>query len=60
MEPHAGTGRAHLQIERRRLGGPLLLAGELGEAVGEGIGDAEFHAFPKAIFRLCASEAIAS
>ena len=40
---HARAGRVHLQIEGRRLDGLLLLAGQLGEAVGEGVGDAEVH-----------------
>ena len=43
MELHPRVGRVHLQIERRRLGGLLLLAGELGEAVSERVGDAEVH-----------------
>ena len=33
----------------RCLGGFLLIAGEFGEAVGEGVGDAEFH---RAYYRL--------
>ena len=40
---HAGIGRVELQVERRRLDGFLLVAGQSGEAVGEGVGDAEFH-----------------
>ena len=35
--------RVHLQVERRRLDRLLLVAGQLGEAVGEGVGDAELH-----------------
>ena len=35
--------RVHLQVERRRLDGPLLVTGQLGQAVGEGVGDAELH-----------------
>ena len=43
VEAHAGIGRVELQVERRRLDGLLLVAGQSGEAVGEGVGDAEFH-----------------
>ncbi len=35
------AGGIELQIERRGLGGLLLVAGEPGEAVSEGVGDAE-------------------
>ena len=35
--------RVHLQVERRGLDCLLLVAGQPGEAVGEGIGDAELH-----------------
>ena len=35
--------RVHLQVERGRLDGLLLVAGQLREAVGEGVGDAELH-----------------
>ena len=38
-----GIGRVQLQVEGRRLDGLLLLAGQAGEAVGEGVGDAEVH-----------------
>lgn len=44
VELHSRIGRAHLQIKRRRLDGLLLVTGQPGEAVGERIGDAEFHA----------------
>ncbi len=43
VEAHAGIGRVELQIERRRLDGFLLVAGQAGKAVGEGIGDAKVH-----------------
>ena len=43
VEAHAGIGRVELQVEGRRLDGLLLVAGQAGEAVGEGVGDAEFH-----------------
>ena len=36
-----------LQVEGRRLDGLLLVAGQAGEAVGEGVGDAEFHLRPE-------------
>ena len=35
--------RVHLQVERRGLDGPLLVTGQLGQAVGERVGDAELH-----------------
>ena len=37
--------RVHLQVERGGLDRLLLLAGQLREAVGEGVGDAELHAY---------------
>ena len=43
VEAHAGIGRVELQVERRRLDGLLLVAGQSGEAVGESVGDAKFH-----------------
>ena len=43
VEAHARIGRVELQVEGRRLDGLLLVAGQSGEAVGEGIGDAKFH-----------------
>lgn len=43
VKAHAGVGRVYLQIEGRGLDHLLLFAGQLGEAVGEGVGDAEFH-----------------
>ena len=38
-----GLAGLSCKIERRRLDGLLLVAGQAGEAVGEGVGDAEFH-----------------
>ena len=35
--------RVHLQIHRSDLRGLLLVAGQLRKAVGESVGDAEFH-----------------
>ena len=46
MELQTRLRRIELQIERRRLRGPLLLAGQLGEAVSKGDGYAEVHAVP--------------
>ena len=43
VELHARVGRVHLQVKGRGLDGLLLLAGQSGEAVGKGVGDAEFH-----------------
>lgn len=43
METQAGIGRIQLQIECRGLDGFLLVSGEFGEAIGEGVGDAEVH-----------------
>ena len=43
MELHPRIRRVHLEVERRRLDRLLFLACKAREAVGEGIGDAEFH-----------------
>ena len=43
VETHARRRGAELQIERGRLDRLLLGAGEPGEAVGKGVGDAEIH-----------------
>src|SRR3990167_6480877 len=43
VEAQARIGRIDLQVERRGLGGFLLIAGEFGEAVGEGVGDEKVH-----------------
>jgi hypothetical protein len=43
VEAHSGIGRIELQVERRRLDGFLLVAGQVSEAVGEGVGNAKFH-----------------
>lgn len=43
VEAHARIGRVDLKVERRRFDGFLLVAGQTGEAVSEGIGDAEFR-----------------
>ena len=43
MKLHTRTLRVHLQIKGRGLHGLLLLAGEFGEAIGEGIGNKEIH-----------------
>ena len=44
VEAHAWIGGIELQVERRCLDRLLLVAGEASEAIGEGIGDPEFHA----------------
>jgi len=43
VQAHARIGRVQLEVEGGGLDGLLLLASQLGEAVGEGIGDAEIH-----------------
>jgi hypothetical protein len=43
MKLHPRICRIHLEIEGRCLHGFLFVASELGEAVGECVGDAEFH-----------------
>ena len=45
MELQSRLRRIELQIERRRLRGPLLLAVQLCEALGKCLGYAELHAF---------------
>jgi hypothetical protein len=43
VQAHAGVGRVELQVEGRGLGRSLLVAGQARQAIGEGVGDAEFH-----------------
>lgn len=43
MEPQPRASRIKLQVKSGSLGGFLFLSGQLGEAVGEGVRDAEFH-----------------
>jgi hypothetical protein len=43
VELHPRVGGVELEVEGRGLHGLLLFAGQLGEAVGEGVGDAELH-----------------
>lgn len=43
VKTHPRAGRVQLQIERGGLDGLLLLAGQARQAIGEGVGDAEFH-----------------
>ena len=43
VEFQPGLGRVHLEVESRGLGGLLLVAGEFGEAVGEGVGNSKMH-----------------
>src|SRR5687768_2643117 len=43
VKAHAWTSRIHLKIESRSLDLLLLLGGEPGKAIGEGIGDTKIH-----------------
>lgn len=43
VEAHARIRRVDMEIEGGGLYGLLLVAGEAGEAIGEGVGDAELH-----------------
>lgn len=43
MKPQARTGWIQLQVKSSGLDGFLFLAGQLGEAVGEGVRDSKFH-----------------
>ena len=43
MKTHSRVGQIQLQIKGRGFHGLLLVAGQFGEAVGEGVGDAEVH-----------------
>ena len=43
MELEPGMRRVHLQIEGRHLDRLLFVGGQLREAAGEGVGDAELH-----------------
>ena len=43
VKAHARVGGVELEVEGGRLHRLLLLVGQLGQAVGEGIGDAEVH-----------------
>lgn len=54
-EAHATVGRVELQLKRHRLASLLLLAGETREAVGEGVGDEEFHSSIIDFHQGCAS-----
>jgi hypothetical protein len=40
---HARVGRVQLQIESRGFTGFLFLAAQPGQAIGKGVGNAEFH-----------------
>ena len=46
MKIHARIGGIDLKVEGRGFNGFLLVAGEFGEAVGEGFGYAEVHGGP--------------
>ena len=41
MKREPQTGSVHLQIERRRLHGPLLVSGQTGEVIIEVVGNDE-------------------
>jgi hypothetical protein len=43
VELHSGAGRVDLQVKSGRLNRLLFVAGQLGEAVGKCVGDAEVH-----------------
>ena len=43
VQLQARMRRVHLQVERRGLDRLLLVAGQLREAIGEGVGDSELH-----------------
>jgi hypothetical protein len=46
VQLHARIRRVHLQVKGRGFDELLLLAGQAGKAVGEGVGDAEVHGQP--------------
>ena len=43
VEAHPISRRIHLEVEGRRFDGLLLISGEAGETVREGVGDEEVH-----------------
>jgi len=43
VELHPRIGRIHLKVERRRLGGSLLIARQASKAIGDCAGNAEFR-----------------
>ena len=43
VEAHARVGWIYLEVGGRGLDGFLLFPGQASEAVGEGVGDAQFH-----------------
>jgi hypothetical protein len=43
VKTEARAGRVQLQVKRRGLDGLLLVAGQAGQTVGKGVGDAEVH-----------------
>ena len=51
MELHTRIGGVQLQIKSRRLDSFLLVAGQFGKAVGEGVGDSELHNYRSIILR---------
>jgi hypothetical protein len=49
VEAHAVACGIHLQVESGRLGRLLLVAGQAGETVGEGVGDEEGHSLTSSV-----------
>ena len=47
VELQSGQSRSQKKIQSRGLHRLLLVAGELGETVGEGVGDSELHFMPR-------------
>ncbi|KFB73003.1 MAG: hypothetical protein AW09_001778 [Candidatus Accumulibacter phosphatis] len=51
VQAHAGVGRVELQVEGRGLDRSLLVAAQARQAIGEGVGNAEFHRLSRATAR---------
>ena len=47
VESQSGLGRIQLKVEGRDFHCLLLVAGQLGETGGEGVGDSELHFMPR-------------
>ena len=45
VQTHPGVRRIELQVERGRLDDFLLITSQPCQAIGKGVGDAEFHSF---------------
>ena len=50
VKAQARVGRVELQVERGCLYRLLLLSGQLAEAIGKGVGNAEFHHLTRKTF----------